>query len=1016
MSHGYVRTNDIRNGVVTIEKLNASLQALLVDRRVQAATDVSVLQTLVGTIDGEAIVLDGYHASGDGGGGVFYCDPTPPSSARIQAAVAVSVVVSNATNATPIVVTTATHSYTTGQSVVINGVLGNTAANGTWRIIVLSATTFSLVGSVGNGAWTSGGTSNTVTVTTSAAHGIVAAQPVMIAGVVGMTEINTRSYATRLSNTQFSIGVRAVSTYTSGGVIGDGGISIPSGTARWHRVIDGPYSVKWFGAVGDGVTDDSLAVQGAVSALTHGGDIIFPSGNTFLIGSTIDVNRPLHVDVNAGAHLVGASGVDPMFSMTAGASASGNFSIVGADPKGSSITSNGGTIFRVRGDYYNYVESGKQSIIIRSLTLDGDEVADSVMLDMNDFPTLNFQNGLVVVEDCAVLNFRGIAIDIGASVYFVRITRNEILNNYVGLSLGNNTEAAVTENNFGQATDAIATIISVGPMHRICNNYFYRFGGASTSAAPDILLQPHVNWTAQAGGTCWILDNRFGSEAESLHADRTRIRLYSSNAALTGGTVLCKGNFFLGPSFAVTSISGNGTVATITLALSNLTPTTGLVPGESLVTISSAGNAGFNGTYLVKAGSTVTSTTFQIEHTLNATAAGGLVGLADGHAISLENGCRAWDISENFFANYAILVNDAQPQYGSGGGQSIFSDNRVVSPTAGYRVFANEGRGFQTIRLGLEASTIPFDTEPRRHETLALQNRITASEALNTWTANNGIVVTTGQADPYGTTRAFLLDHAGAIPFQNIAVSIYTADLADDDRLVVKFWGKAGTSSTVVVGIYDATQGDWMGDLYTVNLGADWKQYKFISNGLPDTGHSYTLNFYPDASSSVEGSVYLFAPMASDYDSDYIPNTAAASPASKVDDASAGNRYEQALIVPFIKTSQTGYGNPTITGSGVGASPTFSVDAGSTDMAGVLSITPGGAGITTPESVTLTYHIASTGYAPVVVAMLDDTGTAWPSGTVLRVSAASVSSFTLTWSTTLTTGLTYKIRYIVIGR
>lgn len=68
-------------------------------------------------------------------------------------------VVSNATNASPIVITTtATHGYVTGQSVSIADVLGNTAANGNFIITVLSGTTFSLNGSTGNGAYTDGGT------------------------------------------------------------------------------------------------------------------------------------------------------------------------------------------------------------------------------------------------------------------------------------------------------------------------------------------------------------------------------------------------------------------------------------------------------------------------------------------------------------------------------------------------------------------------------------------------------------------------------------------------------------------------------------------------------------------------------------------------------------------------------------------------------------------------------------------------------------------------------------------
>jgi hypothetical protein len=71
--------------------------------------------------------------------------------------------ITNATNATPIVVTSANHGILTGQQCYIAGVLGNTAANNTpsnpsWTVTVTDANTFSLNGSIGNGAYTSGGT------------------------------------------------------------------------------------------------------------------------------------------------------------------------------------------------------------------------------------------------------------------------------------------------------------------------------------------------------------------------------------------------------------------------------------------------------------------------------------------------------------------------------------------------------------------------------------------------------------------------------------------------------------------------------------------------------------------------------------------------------------------------------------------------------------------------------------------------------------------------------------------
>ena len=65
--------------------------------------------------------------------------------------------VTGATNASPIVLTVASHGYSTGDRVAVWGVLGNKGANGVRTITVLDANTFELDGSAGTGAYTSGG-------------------------------------------------------------------------------------------------------------------------------------------------------------------------------------------------------------------------------------------------------------------------------------------------------------------------------------------------------------------------------------------------------------------------------------------------------------------------------------------------------------------------------------------------------------------------------------------------------------------------------------------------------------------------------------------------------------------------------------------------------------------------------------------------------------------------------------------------------------------------------------------
>jgi membrane protease YdiL (CAAX protease family) len=64
-----------------------------------------------------------------------------------------------ATSTAPIEVTTSgDHGFATGDTVVVDGVRGNTAANGTWTVTVRSDTTLALDGSEGSGAYAGGGT------------------------------------------------------------------------------------------------------------------------------------------------------------------------------------------------------------------------------------------------------------------------------------------------------------------------------------------------------------------------------------------------------------------------------------------------------------------------------------------------------------------------------------------------------------------------------------------------------------------------------------------------------------------------------------------------------------------------------------------------------------------------------------------------------------------------------------------------------------------------------------------
>ena len=93
-------------------------------------------------------------AAGDG----IYIEGADNNTFLQIMAVSQGLVITDCTNASPIVVTTTSaHGRTAGDSIRILTVLGNTACNGEFVMTDLTATTFELDGSSGNGAYSSGG-------------------------------------------------------------------------------------------------------------------------------------------------------------------------------------------------------------------------------------------------------------------------------------------------------------------------------------------------------------------------------------------------------------------------------------------------------------------------------------------------------------------------------------------------------------------------------------------------------------------------------------------------------------------------------------------------------------------------------------------------------------------------------------------------------------------------------------------------------------------------------------------
>jgi hypothetical protein len=147
------RTDDAGATWVNVSQNDATLQG-----RIQAAGNNNT-EMSVSPVNGRVYVgvlqngVPNYIGFSDNQGATWTEMDLPVS---LEATVAIT----NATNATPIVITSNNHGLRNNfaDQVRIAGVLGNTAANGDFFITVIDANNFSLNGSSGNGAYGGGGT------------------------------------------------------------------------------------------------------------------------------------------------------------------------------------------------------------------------------------------------------------------------------------------------------------------------------------------------------------------------------------------------------------------------------------------------------------------------------------------------------------------------------------------------------------------------------------------------------------------------------------------------------------------------------------------------------------------------------------------------------------------------------------------------------------------------------------------------------------------------------------------
>ncbi|MFA0929825.1 right-handed parallel beta-helix repeat-containing protein [Pseudomonas syringae pv. tagetis] len=90
--------------------------------------------------------------------------------------------------------------------------------------------------------------------------------------------------------------------FASGDVDNGGTLLVStSGAYSFHRVVSGKISSRWFGAVLDGITDDSSAIQAAINAAPAGSTVEIAPSAAGCVASGLVVNKKVHIVADEGA-------------------------------------------------------------------------------------------------------------------------------------------------------------------------------------------------------------------------------------------------------------------------------------------------------------------------------------------------------------------------------------------------------------------------------------------------------------------------------------------------------------------------------------------------------------------------------------------------------------------------------------------------------------------------------------------------------------------------------------------
>jgi endoglucanase Acf2 len=247
--------------------------------------------------------------------------------------------VTDASNATPIVITSPKHGLSTGSQVTITGVQGNTAANGTFLVTKIDADHFSLSGSKGNGAFTAN-TGSFVVAANPYSLTAVAVNTPTLRPVSGATNVDKSPIKLTIVNHHLTTGARITVTGVSGNTAANGTFTVTvvdSNTVTLDNSAgNGAYTGggTWAQAVGDATNASPIVITSPQHGLVNGSQVTLSGiqGNTaangsFLVTKIDDNHFSLNGSAGNGAYSANtgtfvvptlASATSPVFNVSSG--------------------------------------------------------------------------------------------------------------------------------------------------------------------------------------------------------------------------------------------------------------------------------------------------------------------------------------------------------------------------------------------------------------------------------------------------------------------------------------------------------------------------------------------------------------------------------------------------------------------------------------------------------------------------------------------------------------------------